>query len=166
MQEEKYQSILMLLDEELHQLIDAIGDVPYLALPSEQPEIICFAGRVKELSGYSADEILADRQLWVNMIHPADRERVFDAFARCKSEGIPFEIEYHIIHKDGSLRYVIDAGEPVFNDKGQITQVEGIITDVSGFKKAENMLLREKSFGVAEAKRAGKSMADSLTKVS
>ena len=136
MQYGKNQYDLTLLDEELHQLAGAIAGVPYSAPPLDQPEIICFARRIEELTGYSADQILADRQLWINAIHPVDREQVFAAFTRCKNLGIPFEIEYRIIHKDGSLRYVIDEGEPVFNDKGQVTEIEGMITDVSEYKKA------------------------------
>ena len=136
MQEEKNQYDLALLDEELHQLMGAVAGVPYSAPPLDQPEIICFASRIEELTGYTADQILADGQLWIHLIHPADRERVFAAFNRCKNRGIPFEIEYRIIHKDGSLRYVIDEGEPVFNDKGQVTEIEGIITDVGKSNKA------------------------------
>jgi len=136
MQEEKNQYDLTLLDEELHQLVGAVAGVPYSAPPLDQPEIICFARRIEELTGYTADEILANRQLWISIIHPADRERVFIAFSRCRNWGTPFEIEYRIIHKDGSLRYVIDEGEPVFNDKGQVTEIEGIITDVSEYEKA------------------------------
>jgi len=59
MKEERYQSVLALLDERLRRFIDTIGDVPYIALPAEKPEIICFAGKIKELSGYDANEILA-----------------------------------------------------------------------------------------------------------
>lgn len=130
MQEVENQSILAVLDERLHWFIDTVGEVPYLALPPERPQIICFAGKVKALSGYDANDILTDRQLWIDMIHPDDRERVFAAFARCKNEGAQFEIEYRIIHKDGSLRYVIDKGEPVFNDEGEIIQIEGVITPI------------------------------------
>jgi PAS domain S-box-containing protein len=139
MKEKKYQSILTLLDERLHRFIDIIGDVPYVALPSEKPEIICFAGKVKELSGYDVNEILADRQHWANIIHPDDQERVFTAFGRCKDCGTSFEINYRIIHKDGSLRYVLDKGEPVFNNKGEITQVEGIISAIGRSGNAEGI---------------------------
>ena len=139
MQEKKDQPVLTLLDEELDQLIGSVTEVPYSALPSERPQIFFIAGRsVEVLTGYSAAEIYADRQLWINILHPADRERVFAAFAQCKNEGAPFEIEYRIIHKDHSLRHVIDKGGPVFNDKGQIMEIEGIITDVSEQKQAEN----------------------------
>ena len=156
MQGEKNQHDLTLADEEIHGPVDTITLAPYSALLSERPQIICFARRIEELTGYTADEILADRQLWVNIVHPADRQRVSAAFTQCKDRGTPFEIEYRVIHKDGSLRYVIDEGEPVFDDKGQITEIEGIITDVSEFNRLENLLLGEKSFGVAELRRAGK----------
>jgi len=137
MQEWKDQPMLALLDEELHQLIGVVSEIPYSALPLERPEVICFARRVEELTGYTADQILADRRLWMNIIHPDDRDRVFAALARCKDMGIPFEIEYRIIYKSGLLHYVIDKGEPVFNDKGQVTQIDGTLIDIGEYQKAK-----------------------------
>jgi len=137
MQEWKGQPMLAQLDEEFYRLIASICEIPYSALPLEKPEIICFARRVEELTGYTADQILTNRQLWINIIHPDDRDRVFAALAKCKDMGIPFEIEYRIIHKRGLLHYVIDKGEPVFNDKGQVTQIDGTITDIREYQKAK-----------------------------
>lgn len=139
MEETKTQPVVTVADEELHWSINVVRQVPYLALPRERPQIICFAGSVKELSGYDANEILADRQLWINMVHPADRERVFAVLSYCRNSGMPFEIEYHIINKDGLLHRVIDEGEPVYDDKGQVTGVEGIITDVSNCGKVKDI---------------------------
>jgi PAS domain S-box-containing protein len=143
MQEAKIQTVLSHLSRELHRFIDAIGEIPYVALPLEKPEIICFAGEIKELTGYDANEILADREHWENMIHPDDRERVFTAFARCKNEGASFNIKYRIVHKDSSLRFVNDKGEPVFNDKGEITQIEGLITPLGESTKPESISFLE-----------------------
>jgi len=145
MQESKIQYILkrLKLNKELYRFIDTVGDVPYIALPSEKPEIICFAGKIKELCGYDANEILADRRHWANMIHPDDQERVFDAFAQCKNSGTSFEIEYRIIHKDGTLRYVVDKGEAVFNDKGEITQVEGAMNAIGQSGRTESIPVSE-----------------------
>ncbi len=117
---------------------DTAEQIHYLALPSEQPQITCFAESIEELTGYNTDEILADRELWINLIHPADQQKLFSAFTRCKNWAISFEIEYRIIHNDGSLRYVIDKGRPVLNDRGQITHIEGTITDISKTKKTED----------------------------
>jgi PAS domain S-box-containing protein len=143
MQESKIQYVPDRLDKELHRFIDTIGDIPYVAMPSEKPEIICFAGKVKNLSGYDANEILADKEHWANMIHPDDQKFVFDAFARCKNEGTSFYIEYRIVHKNGSLRYVSDKGEAVFNNKGQVIQVEGVITPLGESREPENIPLLE-----------------------
>ena len=143
MQNAKIQYVLERLNKELRRFIDTIGEIPCVALPSEKPEIICFAGKIKELTGYDANEILADREHWANIIHADDCERVFAAFARCKNEGMPFNIEYRIVHKDGSLRYVNDKGEPVFDNKGEITQVEGVITPLGEGTKPESIPLLE-----------------------
>jgi PAS domain S-box-containing protein len=143
MQEAKIQYVLERLSKELLRFIDTIGEIPYVALPSEKPEIICFSGKIKELTGYDANEILTDRQLWENRISPEDRERVFAAFARCKNEGMPFNIGYRIVHKDYSVRYVNDKGEPVFDNKGEITQIEGTITPLGGITKPESIPLLE-----------------------
>jgi PAS domain S-box-containing protein len=143
MQEAKIQTVLSHLSRELHRFIDTIGKIPYVALPSEKPEIICFAGKIKELTGYDVNEILADREHWANLICPEDREQVFGAFNKCKNEGAPFEIEYRIVHKDSSLRFVNDKGEPVFDNKGEITQVEGVITPLGEGTKPESIPLLE-----------------------
>jgi len=143
MQEAKIQYVLERLNKDLHHFMDTIGDIPYIALPSERPEIICFSGKIKELTGYDVNEILADREHWESMIYPDDCERVFAAFARCKNEGTPFNIEYRIVHKDGSLRFVNDKGEPVFNNKGEITQVEGIISAIGQSERTENIPVAE-----------------------
>ena len=137
MQAREKQHNVILKDNRLLQLLDVvIAGVPYSTPPLERPEIVCFARRVEELTGYTAEEILADRRLWINMIFPADRKRVFAAFAKCGKCGIPFEINYRIIHKDGSEYHVIDEGEPIFDDKGRITRIEGMITAVGEYEGA------------------------------
>jgi len=135
MQAGKKRHNVILEDKKLLQLLDEIiAGVPYSTPPLERPEIVCFARRVEELTGYTAEEILADRQLWINMVFPADRKRVFAAFAKCRKCGTPFEISYRIIHKDGSVHHVIDEGEPIFDDKGRITRIEGMITADGEYK--------------------------------
>jgi len=42
MQESKMQYVMERLSKELRRFIDTIGDIPYIALPSEKPEFICF----------------------------------------------------------------------------------------------------------------------------
>jgi PAS domain S-box-containing protein len=138
MQEAKVQYVLKRLHEELDQFIETVHEIPYLALPSERLDIICFSQKIGELSGYDADEILADREHWANLIHPNDRQKVFAAYAECKNWGVSFKLEYRIVNKDGSLCRVIDKGEPVFNDKGEIIHIEGAIVPISQSGMTQN----------------------------
>ena len=140
MNEVEIQTVLSHLCKELHRYIDTI---PYVALPSEKTGIICFTGKIKKLTGYDANEILTGRQHWEKIIRPNDRKRVFAVFARCKNEGMPFNIGYRFVRKDGSLCFVNDKGEPVFNDKGEITQIEGVITPLGETAKPESIPLLE-----------------------
>ena len=142
MQNAKIQYVLERLNKELRRFIDTIGEIPYVALPSEKPEIICFAGKIKELTGYDANEILTDREHWGKMIHPDDQQMVFAAFARCKNEGLPFTIEYRMVRNDGSLCYVLDKVKPVFNNKGEIA-VDGVIIPLEEGTKPERIPLLE-----------------------
>lgn len=135
MRQEKSNYGIALIDKEINRLLESIRGVPYLISSFGQEPIISFDKGIIKLTGYSADEILADKQLWLNMIHPADRQRVFGVFAYCKRQRIPFEIEYRIIHKDGSLHWIIDEGEPILSEIVDVAQIEGIITDISVFKK-------------------------------
>jgi len=161
MQEAKIQTVLSHLSRELQRFIDTIGEIPYVALLSEKPEIICFAGKIKELTGYDANEILADREHWENMIPPEDRERVFAAFARCKNEGMPFNMEYRIVRKDGSLRYVLDKGEPVFDEEGKVIQIEGIINAIGQSERIENIPVLE----ITKARSSDNSSLCALQKI-
>jgi PAS domain S-box-containing protein len=140
MQKAEIQCVLKRLHEELDQFIETIREMPYLALPAERSEVICFADRIRELGGYDADEILADRTHWASLIYPDDRQKVFAAYAKCKNWGVSFEIEYRIVHKDGLLRYVRDKGDPLFDDKGNVVHIEGTIVTIDQSETAEGIV--------------------------
>ena len=143
MDDAEIQTALSHLDKELHRFIDPIGEIPYIALPPEKSHVICFCPKIKKLCGYDADTIMADKEHWQNIIHPCDRNRVFSAFARCKNEGTPFNIGYRIVHKNGPVQYVNDKGEPVFDDRDKISQIEGTITPLRVITKSESIPLLE-----------------------
>ncbi len=68
-------------------------------------------------------------------IHPADRDRVRDAFVATRSVPGPYEIDFRII-LDGSVRWVSARGQGA--DEGIVDQVMfGVFLDVTGRKQAE-----------------------------
>jgi PAS domain-containing protein len=51
-----------------------------------------------------------------------------------------FEVEYRIKHKDGSIRYFLERGKPIYGDDKQTEFIDGIILDFTDRKQVEEAL--------------------------
>lgn len=92
--------------------------------------------------GYTPQERLADPELWVKILHPEDRERVLGESRRSNATGEPFRAEYRLIAKDGHVVWVRDEGVLLRDDAGSPLGWQGVLTDVTERKKAEEALRR------------------------
>lgn len=90
------------------------------------------------LTGYSAAE-LESKDGWADIILPNDLASVEKAVARAIAADQPFALSYRIIHKSGEVRWVSEQGHAVRDEAGRPLFLEGIISDVSGRKEAEEM---------------------------
>lgn len=90
-----------------------------------------------ELTGYPAEDFLGNSvRSYASIIHPADRERVFDDVQRALDERRSFSLEYRIFHRDDSVRWVLERGRGVYRDD-TLLALEGVILDVTPLKVAE-----------------------------
>src|SRR5438105_1061260 len=77
--------------------------------------------QIEALLGFTQEEWLAQPMMWIERLHPDDRERVVTQFERCYKTGEPFKMEYRMLTRDGRevwfmghLAQVYDAaGKPV-----------------------------------------------------
>lgn len=95
-----------------------VSDFPALCMSVVGPDgrvITCWVGEgYARLSGYEVEELETDPGSWHGMVHPADSERVRDAYRRLAAVGRMHE-QYRIYRKDGQMRTVLEtgtAGEP------------------------------------------------------
>jgi PAS domain S-box-containing protein len=64
---------------------------------------------VEELTGIPIEQMTANPEIWRTMIHPDDQERVFAADGASNTDGSDaFSLEYRMLHKDGSVVWVLD----------------------------------------------------------
>ena len=75
---------------------------------------------------------------------------------------VPYALEYRIHHRDGSIRWVFDRGQPVFDEAGALLHLDGIFFDVSDRKRAEAELKRAKEL----AEGANRAKSDFLAMMS
>jgi PAS domain S-box-containing protein len=100
--------------------------------------------RLKEIFGLSADAEVT-RELFLECVHPEDRERVDWAIMQCLSgvnDGF-YNIEYRIVHPgDKSLHWVTAQGQAFFDASGQSIRFIGAVVDISDRKKVEEFTAR------------------------
>ncbi len=52
----------------------------------------------------------------------------------------PFEVIFRIVPGVGRIKFLVSKSEPVFNEKGEVVRVEGVLQDVTDLKNIENEL--------------------------
>jgi len=89
------------------------------------------------VTGYTAEEYIQDVDLWRRMIHPDDVEKVIKQI-KDLTEGKPaVVVEHRIVHQDGKLRWLRNTSVARRNKHGVLDGYEGLITDITAFKQAE-----------------------------
>jgi len=107
------------------------------------------------LTGYRPEEITTGGTvLYGNLIHPEDRQRVWDTVQKAVRGGTSFDIEYRIFTKDGTEKWVFERGRAVPAGDGA-PRLEGFITDVTQAKLATEAL-KEKEYLLSESQRMGR----------
>ena len=77
-------------------------------------------------------------ELFLERVHPDDRERIRRALERATSERRDYEIHYRVVLPDGFVRYFKSVGRPIKKESGEINEYIGITVDITDSKRAEN----------------------------
>lgn len=90
--------------------------------------------------GYPLKDWVKDPEMWLKVIHPEDREWVFDQTSVSTETGEEVDYEYRIIDSSGNTHWVRDRGCLIRNTNGSVVCREGIILDITQQKQAEEQL--------------------------
>ena len=92
------------------------------------------------VTGYSHEEYTANPFLWYQMIYEEDRAAVTSLTKDIQAgKDIP-SLEHRIRHKDGTLRWVINTIVPRYSELGELIAYDGLISDITQRKRAEESL--------------------------
>ncbi|MBV5260178.1 PAS domain S-box protein [Synechococcus moorigangaii CMS01] len=121
--------------DRLQTLIKNIPGTVYRCLKTPEWHGMYFSEAIEELVGYPATAFLpgGDRH-FSSLIHPADREFVIQTIDRKIQERKPFALEYRLKHRDGTTKWVDERGQGVFDDRGNLLWLDGVIIDISDKK--------------------------------
>jgi len=92
----------------------------------------------KDLTGYQAESLLYNKELSYNeIIDPIFRDTLWNEWERVLNLKIHFRYEYKIICANGEPKWVLEMGQGLFDDNGNVDALEGIIIDISEQKERE-----------------------------
>jgi two-component system sensor kinase FixL len=77
-------------------------------------------------------------QMWLEAIHPEDRDRAFALYTPEHLALGQFDIEYRVVRPDGSVRWIHDRGFPVRDESGRVLRIAGLAQDITGIKQAQD----------------------------
>ena len=109
--------------------IDRLDDVSSNVYTSPQ---------IESMLGYSAVEWAENDDLFVQLLHPEDRERVLAAHHRTHTTREPLFIEYRLRTRDGRYLWVQDEAR-VVADGGEFV-LQGYLLDITARREAEEQL--------------------------
>lgn len=93
---------------------------------------VWFSRRYKEILGYSDEEFPDHLDSWTKAIHPEDYELALEANRRClEGEVEQFDVEYRMLHKDGTVRWILGRGAGVRDADGRTLRMAGTHTDIT-----------------------------------
>ena len=111
----------------------------YSARPDWTTEVIT---KSEDVSGYSIDEFNSGKINWMDIIHPEDKDWVVNKSPHFTNGKNTISIEYKIIAKDGSTRWVLDKKTARFSSDNIFLGVSGIVLNITERKQIE-IKLRE-----------------------
>lgn len=95
----------------------------------------------EELTGYRAAALVGNQlRSYAELIHPEDRERVWQTVQDGVAGRRRFSMDYRIRTADGGERWVHENGLPLFDAEGRVEALEGFISDVTEQRLAERHL--------------------------
>ncbi len=133
---------LTVAEAQYKSVVERVPGVVYVAEVGRHGRWHFVSPKITDLLGYRPEEWLADPTLWINRIHPDDRERVaiseLDDAERIDAKG---RWEYRLVARDGHVVWVIDDEAVIGRDAdGRPTMVQGILVDISERKNLEDQL--------------------------
>ncbi len=126
-------------EERFRRLAENARDVIYrMSLPDGRYEYVSPAST--EIFGYAPEEFYGTPQLIRNVIPPDWQEYFEEQWSRLLRGDMPPTYEFSIIHKSGEIRWINQRNILIRDDGGRIIAIEGIVTNITDRKRAEEAL--------------------------
>ncbi|WP_088918333.1 EAL domain-containing protein [Granulosicoccus antarcticus] len=77
---------------------------------------------------------------WSRTLHPDDRQHIFDEWQRCAQQKLNFDMEFRVLHDNGTVLHVHALTRPMIGETGEWLGHIGSVCDISAQRKQSQAL--------------------------
>jgi PAS domain S-box-containing protein len=136
----QYEAQLQKAEARYRSLVEEIPAVTFMAALDEGINELYVSPQIVDLLGFTQEEWLNDPVLWHRQLHPEDRERWHQEFARTCATAQPFRSVYRFVARDGRVVWVHGEAKVVRDRDGRPLFMQGVAFDITRMKNAEEEL--------------------------
>jgi PAS domain S-box-containing protein len=126
-------------------LVERVPAVVYEMGPDDERRTLFVSPHVEAVLGYTRDEWLDQPDIWIELLHPDDREVVLARHDLHSQTGETWDLEYRLIASDGRVVWVHDQALLMpGHDDDRSPSWHGVMIDVTAEHEAKEMLLLTK----------------------
>lgn len=92
--------------------------------------------QIETILGYTPEEWMGEASFCTDCVHPDDRDRVVAACELANQAGEPYDVEYRMIARDGSIVWIRDEAVLVRGSNGQPLCWQGVMHDITRQKQS------------------------------
>jgi len=126
-------------------LVEQLPAVTYVTAIRSNARTTYISPQITSLVGYTPEEWGEQPRMWLDLLHPDDRDRVVAANEHSNTVLGPFSVEYRLIARDGRIVWVWDEALVIFDAEGAPSHWQGVMLDITAQKSAEADLQRSQT---------------------
>ena len=127
-------------EERFRELAENINDVFYIFDPASS-RILYVSPAYETIWGLTCESLYEDGRTFLSVIHPDDRPLVEQSLGE-QLTGQATQLDFRLIHRDGSVRWINDKSYPVVGADGEVQRIVGIARDMTDARWLEGQVLR------------------------
>jgi PAS domain S-box-containing protein len=132
---------------QLATLMSNLPGMAYQCSPDKKWTMTYVSKGCTNLTGYDAERLIGNKKIsYADLIVPQDRDYVFRMINDALNNHESFEMTYRIKTSSGKQKWVWEQGVGVFSEDGSLIDLEGFITDITEWKKADEELQKLANF--------------------
>ncbi len=120
-------------------LVEQVPAIIYTDSAAEMFKTLYISPQLKNITGYTPEEWIADSDLWYRILYPDDRERVVEEYSRTFAARRPSISEYRLTTRDGRVIWVSDETRLIYDGHGAPLFWQGVMIDITWRKRAEQL---------------------------